>query len=138
MEIPSLDELISKFQAAGLTHLEIKNGEDKIVLKKEATIFPTASVTSEQAPLVGGEAVENKKLTVNAPFVGTFYTSPSPQEEPFVKVGDQIQKGQIIGIIEAMKMMTEVKSDVAGIITDILITNDSPVEYNTPLVVLEN
>ncbi|KRN29984.1 acetyl-CoA carboxylase biotin carboxyl carrier protein [Liquorilactobacillus mali] len=139
MEIPSLDELINKFQEAGLTHLEIKNGEDKIVLKKEITASsPINSVASEQKPAVNVKPAESKKLTINAPFVGTFYTSPSPQEDSFVKVGDKIQKGQVVGIIEAMKMMTEVKSEVAGTITDILVANESTVEYNTPLIALKN
>ncbi|MFT9411744.1 acetyl-CoA carboxylase biotin carboxyl carrier protein [Liquorilactobacillus hordei] len=138
MEIPSLDELISKFQEAGLTHLEIKNGENQITLKKEIKI--AAPITNEQESVIDKKTIpeKSKKITINAPFVGTFYTSPSPQEDTFVKIGDKIQKGQVIGIIEAMKMMTEVKSEVTGTITEILVTNESTVEYNTPLIALKN
>ncbi|KRL06971.1 acetyl-CoA carboxylase biotin carboxyl carrier protein [Liquorilactobacillus hordei] len=138
MEIPSLDELISKFQEAGLTYLEIKNGENQITLKKEIKI--AAPITNEQESVTDKKTIpeKSKKITINAPFVGTFYTSPSPQEDTFVKIGDKIQKGQVIGIIEAMKMMTEVKSEVTGTITEILVTNESTVEYNTPLIVLKN
>ena len=138
MEIPSLDELISKFQEAGLTYLEIKNGENQITLKKEIKI--AAPITNEQESVTDKKTTpeKSKKITINAPFVGTFYTSPSPQGDTFVKIGDKIQKGQVIGIIEAMKMMTEVKSEVTGTITEILVTNESTVEYNTPLIVLKN
>lgn len=138
MEIPSLDELISKFQEAGLTYLKIKNGENQITLKKEIKI--AAPITNEQESVTDKKTIpeKSKKITINAPFVGTFYTSPSPQEDTFVKIGDKIQKGQVIGIIEAMKMMTEVKSEVTGTITEILVTNESTVEYNTPLIVLKN
>lgn len=139
MKIPDLDELINKFQDAGLTHLEIRNGDEEVILKKElpVEISTPSSNTSSQSVASQESTSTNKNITIDAPFVGTFYTSPSPQEEPFVKVGDQVKKGQVVGIIEAMKMMTEVKADTSGTVTDILVANENPVEYGEALIAIK-
>ena len=75
---------------------------------------------------------------VKAPLVGTFYASSSPEAEPFVKVGDTVKKGQVLGIIEAMKLMNEIESEYDGVVESILIENESLVEYGQPLFVIRS
>ena len=75
--------------------------------------------------------------SINSPMVGTFYSSPNPGADPFVKVGDKVSEGDVLCIIEAMKMMNEVKSDYNGVIKEILISDAEPVEYGEALFVIE-
>jgi len=84
-----------------------------------------------------GAAQDRSHHRVLAPLVGTYYRTPSPGAKPFVCVGTRVQKGQPIGIIEVMKVMNEVTSDVAGVVTEILIENGQPVQYEQPLMVID-
>ena len=77
--------------------------------------------------------MEAKGHTITSPLVGTFYSSPSPDAPSFVNVGDRVKKGQVIGIIEAMKLMNEIESDYDGVVTEILIKNEETVEFGQPL-----
>lgn len=88
---------------------------------------PTPAVTGN------GNGIEFK-----SPMVGTFYRAPSPDAEPFVKVGDNVTVGQTLCIIEAMKIMNEIEAEVSGVVTDILVENAQPVEYNQPLFIIES
>ncbi len=94
------------------------------------TAAPAFTAASTPAPAISGE-------TVKAPIVGTFYGSPSPDSPVFVSVGDRIAKGQVLCIIEAMKLMNEVESEVAGTLRQILVENAQPVEYDQPLFIVE-
>ena len=87
---------------------------------------PVAAVTTQAAP-------EEKGQLVKSPLVGTFYNAPSPDSPAYVKVGDTVKKGQILGIIEAMKLMNEIESDYDGVVTEILIKNEETVEFGQPL-----
>ena len=87
---------------------------------------PVAAVPTPAAP-------EEKGQLVKSPLVGTFYNAPSPDSPAYVKVGDTVKKGQILGIIEAMKLMNEIESDYDGVVTEILIKNEEPVEFGQPL-----
>ncbi len=91
---------------------------------------PVDEQVTEEAPVVNG-------VEVLSPMVGTFYRSPSPEADYFVKVGDHVKAGQTLCIIEAMKIMNEVESEVSGVITDIVAENAQPVEYNQPLFIIE-
>ncbi|MGN0158851.1 MAG: acetyl-CoA carboxylase biotin carboxyl carrier protein [Brotaphodocola sp.] len=92
------------------------------------------STESTQMHMIsGGNAAIDSDKVVSSPLVGTFYSSPSPDAEPFVKVGDQVKKGQVLGIIEAMKLMNEIESECDGIVDAILIDNEEVVEYGQPL-----
>jgi acetyl-CoA carboxylase biotin carboxyl carrier protein len=82
------------------------------------------------------EAEEAGRLTIASPMVGTFYRSPSPESEPFVKVGDTIEKGTVVCIIEAMKLMNEIESEVAGEVVSIPVENGDPIEYGEVLLVV--
>ena len=95
-----------------------------------AAAAPAAADTAEKEPEIEGNQVK-------APLVGTFYAAPAERADPFVSVGDKVKKGQVIGIVEAMKLMNEVESDFDGTVTDILVENGEMVEYGQPLVVIK-
>ena len=97
-----------------------------------ATPPPAASVAPEPA----GAAAEVH--TVRSPIVGTFYASPSPDAEPFVRVGDRVRQGQVLCIVEAMKLMNEIESDVSGTLMQVLVKNAQPVEYGEPLFAIKS
>ena len=95
----------------------------------QTSATPQNSVVKEETKVEGNQ--------VTAPLVGTFYAAPSENAEPFVSVGDTVKKGQVIGIVEAMKLMNEVESDYEGTVVDILVENGEMVEYGQPLVVIQ-
>ena len=107
----------------------------------EAVVIPTvptspplvAKDTTSAPPAMTPPAVDPKWVEVKSPMVGTFYRSPSPDEPPYVDVGDRIRVGQTICIIEAMKLMNEIESEVSGQVMEVLVQNGEPVEYDQPL-----
>lgn len=140
MELESLLKIIDKVSSSELTEFCYEEGNLKLNLKKKktevmaATVPETVSVAPAPKPAAASE--REKPLegnVVKAPLVGTFYNSPSPDAEPFVKVGDKVQKGQVLGIIEAMKLMNEIESDFDGEVKEILINNEEMVEYGQPM-----
>ncbi len=84
-----------------------------------------------------GPKIKPNQTLVRSPFVGTFYQSPSPGSDPFIKVGQKVKKGDVLCIVEAMKLMNEIEADVDGIIVEILVQNGQPVEYNQPICIIE-
>ena len=147
MDLRKLKKLIELVQESGIAELEITEGEEKvrIVLSgatpKElsyvlppaappaATVPPSSAITPAAIPVEEGHVVK-------APMVGTFYRSATPGGKAFVEVGDSVQKGQPICVIEAMKLLNEIESDNAGVVKAILIENGQPVEYGEPLLVI--
>ncbi len=91
---------------------------------------------SETAPREAATPTAQRQ-TIKSPMVGTFYSSPAPDAAPFVQIGDQVEVGQVICVIEAMKLMNEIKSEVRGKISEILVHNGDPVEFGQPLFVIE-
>jgi acetyl-CoA carboxylase biotin carboxyl carrier protein len=85
----------------------------------------------------GSDVGTNQLHRISAPIVGTFYRAPSPDASPYINIGDKITAGQVICIIEAMKIMNEIESEVSGTVIEVLVDNAQPVEYNQPLVVIE-
>jgi acetyl-CoA carboxylase biotin carboxyl carrier protein len=81
----------------------------------------------------GAEDEEDEAFVIKSPLVGTFYAAPAQDAEPFVKIGDRVKKGQVLAIVEAMKMMNEIESDCDGTVADILVDNGAPVEFGQPL-----
>ena len=99
-------------------------------------LLQTADVTAVES--VSGDKEEKKvsgisEKVITCPLVGTFYSSPAPDAEDYVKVGDTVKKGQVIGIVEAMKLMNEIESEYDGIVEEILVKNEETVEYGQPL-----
>ena len=134
MEIPNLNDLIKVFEQAGLTKLVIKNQAEKIVLEKQSNPTKEADLSRAAPTKTKTAAAQASNVEiVKAPFIGTFYQAPQPQAAPFVKVGTSVTAGQQLGIIEAMKMMNEIKSPIAGKVVKILAADGAAVEYDQPL-----
>jgi acetyl-CoA carboxylase biotin carboxyl carrier protein len=153
MEIKEIQELIRFVAKSGVSEVEIDKEGFKIHIKTGAQA-PTAMVMAppmvqpqvQSTPVVIDAApsaaapsaapVAPAGTPVKAPMVGTFYRSAGPDKEPFVKVGDRVQKGQTICIIEAMKLFNEIEAEISGTVVDILIENAKPVEFDQPLFVV--
>jgi acetyl-CoA carboxylase biotin carboxyl carrier protein len=93
----------------------------------------TAAQLGERGPLKASSVPLENAHTLTSPIVGTFYAAPSPEAEPFIQIGDRVRKGQVLCIVEAMKLMNEIESDVDGVIVEILPKNAQPVEFGEPL-----
>ena len=121
-------------------NLCIKRGNDKTQVFTSAPAFaaaPAAAAPAAAAAPVAEKAPATPTNTINAPIVGTFYASPSPDAKIFVNVGDKVTADTVVCIVEAMKVMNEIKAEKAGVIKEILVDNSTPVEYGQALFVLE-
>ena len=142
MNIEDMLVLLEAVKRHGIDSFSYKNENEKIVIKRqpgkvraakaEETIIlqpleAQEDMLSEAAVDIGSDKI------VASPLVGTFYSAPSPEAEAFVNVGDKVKKGQILGIIEAMKLMNEIESEYDGVIEAVLIEDGSVVEYGQPL-----
>lgn len=133
--IGAVRELISLMGQGGISELDLSTGDISIRLRGAATSTATASPTASangDAPTSGSH--EDEGHVVTAPMIGTFYAAPSPGEDPFLQIGDDVEVGQVIGIIEAMKIMNEIVADKPGVVAEILVENAQAVEYGSPLV----
>lgn len=134
MEVREIIELMKAVSDNGLTKFELEHGDIKIFMKCEkGTVTVDETTVVNSMPEKKKEAIGN---VISCPLVGTFYTSPSPEAECFVKVGDRVKKGQILGIVEAMKLMNEIESEYEGTVAEILVKNEETVEYGQPLFVI--
>ena len=125
-------------QELGLTGLEITEDNKKVRLERMAAPAQTAVINAAHAaPAVPASApapIENTDfISVKSPIIGVFYAAPAENAEPYVKVGDQVKKGQTLCLIEAMKLMNEITADQDGVISEICVTNGSIVEFGTEL-----
>jgi acetyl-CoA carboxylase biotin carboxyl carrier protein len=143
-----LQDLIAAFQNAGVSDLEVERNGLRIRLRREGAAAPSPSVdVSVPVPAAGLTAVPidapttdlstECAVTVRSPIVGTFYRSASPYSEVYVEEGSYVKKGQVLCIVEAMKLMNEIESDVDGRVVKILVENAKPVEYGEPLFLIE-
>ena len=162
MNIEEMTKLIKAVADNKLTSFEIKDGEFKLSIKCEkeapqivmaqapavpvAAAVPAAASSAfvpaapaaaapaaTPAPVAASEASEEGGKVITSPLVGTFYSASSPEAEPFVKEGDTVKKGQVLGIIEAMKLMNEIESEFDGVVEAVLVSNEEVVEYGQPL-----
>ena len=145
-EIKAIAEIVAandlaelKLEREGFT-LEIKRGANTLVAAAPAVMaMPApAAVPAAPAPAAAPAAESNaKRVTIDSPLVGTLYRAPSPEAAPFVKVGDKVTPDTVVCIVEAMKVMNEIKAEKSGVIRDILVDNGSAVEFGQPLFVIE-
>ena len=150
MDQRKLKKLIDLVQESGIGELEITEGEEKVRISRQSSgqpvimaggMQPMAMGAAAAAPAAAVEAPaappEPTGHTLKSPMVGTFYRAPSPGAPNFVEVGQAVVKGQTLCIIEAMKLLNEIESDVAGQVKAILVENGQPVEYGQPLFLIE-
>jgi len=147
VDIKKLKTLVRLMVDNDLTELNIQSDEEKISLKRQGD-QPVQTMGSSGPPALPAAAAyasppaeppatsapaKEKVLTINSPMVGTFYTAASPDAKPYVNVGDRIEKDSVVCIIEAMKVFNEIKAEVSGRITRMLVSNGQAVEFGTPL-----
>lgn len=139
MDIQEIYALINHFEGSALSRMKLEIGEVKLLLEKIPDVYcQRTEADSPTAHFIGRKAEEAKQdkgagKEVKAPFVGTFYRSPSPQEKPFVTAGQSVKKGEVVGIIEAMKLMNEIVAPQDGVIDEVLAEDGAMVEYNQTL-----
>ncbi len=144
MELADVTQLVELLDKSGLTELRFNDGTANIVLKKEShvvaapVVVASAPVAPVAAPVAAAPAPVEKPAAskfkeITSPMVGTFYACPSPGADAFVKAGSDIKPGQVLCVIEAMKIMNEIESDVSGEIVEVCVANETPVEYGTVL-----
>lgn len=149
MDIRKIKKLIELIEDSNIDELEIKEGEESIRLARRsnvvtqvqaAPVMASAPAPVQDAPVASENTPESAPIakgnTINSPMVGTFYRSPSPNDKPFVEVGQHIKAGDVLCIVEAMKMMNQIEADVSGVIQSIEIENGEPVEFDQPLFVI--
>ncbi len=153
-DLDYIEKLVTMVSESELTELALEDGDRAILLKKEKEVvtaqtvalaapaaIPAATPAPAQASSVEAASVEVATeptgTPILSPMVGTFYSAPSPGAKPFVQVGDVVSTGQVVCIIEAMKLMNEIESEVSGKITKILVEDGKPVEYGQVLMYVE-
>jgi len=155
LDIRKVKKLIELLEESGIAEIEIKEGEEAVRISRMPTggifthmqpammqapaLAPPAAPVALAAPVAGAAAPARRasEHVVAAPMVGTFYSAATPGAKPFVEIGSEVKEGQVLCIIEAMKMMNQIESDKAGKITAIMATNGDPVEFGQPLFVIE-
>ena len=157
MELSNILELIHAVSDSNLTQFNLQDGNLNISMSAEKTIVQQAAANADtvafaaqyqtavqpvlqSVPAGAGASSSEEPLTgniVKSPLVGTYYAASSPDSAPFVKVGDKVTKGQVLGIVEAMKLMNEIESEFDGTVKEILVENEQMVEFGQPMFVIE-
>ncbi|GAP95902.1 acetyl-CoA carboxylase biotin carboxyl carrier protein [Leptolyngbya sp. NIES-2104] len=147
LDLTELRELLTALNQTDISELTLKADDFELTVRRGSRVemtsiapvaVPQPSIAPPPEPIKSeapspAPIVDRKLAEVVSPIVGTFYRSPSPDELPFVDIGNRIQKGQVVCIIEAMKVMNEIEAEVSGEIVEILVQNGQPVEYGQPL-----
>ena len=155
MELKEIQNLIKFVAKSGVNEVHVEMGETKVTIKTGGDVVqqvvttpaaiesapapaPVATLTTPSEPAPAAVATENDNhITIKSPIIGTFYRKPSPDKPNFAEVGDQISEGQVLCVVEAMKLFNEIESEVSGTIVKILVDDSSPVEFDQPLFVID-
>jgi acetyl-CoA carboxylase biotin carboxyl carrier protein len=156
MDFKQIQELIKMINKSNIGEVTIEENGQRLTIKQKkdptpiiaggtvsATPMPqaapvaTAPAAAASAPVAKAEAAESNLITIKSPMIGTFYRRPSPDKPLFVEVGTEIAPGKVVCIIEAMKLFNEIESEVKGKVVKILVEDNSPVEYDQPLYLIE-
>ena len=154
MNIKEVEELIRFVSKANISEVELETKDVKLIIKTnkaaEAPVYQApvampaapaparpAAPAESSAPAAPAASEDSKYITVKSPMIGTFYRSSGPDKPPFVNVGDKIEKGKVICIIEAMKLFNEIESEISGTVIKYLVNDASPVEYDQPLLLVD-
>ena len=143
MDIRKVKKLIELLEESGIDELEIREGEESVRISRNIGKVTTQQVYAAPAPVAAAPAAPAAEAApaapklnghvVRSPMVGTFYRAASPTSAPFVEVGQTVKKGDILCIVEAMKMMNHIEAEASGVIESILVENGQPVEFDQPL-----
>ena len=149
MDIRKVKKLIELLEESNINEIEIKEGEESVRISRGGSVVaapvaapaPVVAAAPAAAPVAAPAAAEAAPAapvghTVNSPMVGTFYRSPAPSAPAFIEVGKTVKAGDVICIVEAMKMMNQIEADKSGVIEAILVEDGQPVEFDQPLVVI--
>ena len=150
MDIRKVKKLIELLEASDIAEIEIKEGEEAVRISRASSTAPAmiaapVAAAPAPAPAPAAPAAEEKPAAaapatkghvVNSPMVGTFYRAPSPSAPAFVEIGTHVKVGDVVCIVEAMKMMNQIEADHAGVVEAILIEDGEPVEFDQPLITI--
>ncbi len=144
MDIRKIKKLIEMLQESDLTEIEVTEGEEAVrISRKSSNDFEVIEKPVQERKAEAAVNIETKEVlksgskVITSPIVGTFYRRPAPDKDPYVKVGDVIDAGQVVCIVEAMKMMNEIKSEYSGKIVSIEVEDGEPVQFSQDLITLE-
>ena len=151
MDIRKVKKLMELLEESGMSEIEIKEGEESVKISRYGNSpapaqHPIQSFVQQQAPVSSAptsqtaspnEQPQETGQSVTSPMVGTFYSAPSPTAKPFVSIGQKINQGDTVGIIEAMKIMNQIESDLSGTVVEILVKDGEAVEFGQSLIVVE-
>lgn len=145
MDVEKIRAIIEALENTDITRFEYENDDQRLLIRRgkevvSAAVAPVAAAPAPAAAAPAAEAEEPEQKPghiVTSPFVGTFYRAPSPEAPPFVDLGQTVQKGQTLCIVEAMKLMNEIEAEVSGKVAEIFVENGEPVEFGEPLFRIE-
>lgn len=145
MDLRKIKKLIEMLQESDLNEIEVKEGEESVRINRKKEVHVSsmpqvamnAPVQEQQISQPTAQEIPSDLISVKSPMVGTFYRSPAPGKPPFIEIGQKIRVGDVVCIVEAMKMMNQVKSDVEGIIKEIHIEDGQAVEFDQILISIE-
>lgn len=157
MDINLIKKLIKIVEQSEVTEFSVQEGDLKVKISKNSShntqvsfqpvadfIHPAAAQqnvisqnTDKPAPASSAEQIKSNLREIKSPIVGTFYRAPAPDADPYIQIGDMVSPGSVLCIVEAMKLMNEIESDISGKVVKILVENATPVEYNQPLFLIE-
>ena len=148
MDIRKVKKLIELLDESGIAEIEITEGEESVRISRYSPNAPAAAPVAAAAPIAAAAAApiaapaapvepEEDGFEVTAPMVGTFYAASSPGAAPYVQVGDRVNEGDTLCVIEAMKMMNQIETDVSGVVKSIRLQNGEPVEFGQTLIVID-
>ena len=132
MDIRKVKKLIELLEASDIAEIKIKEGEESIRISRASNSIPVAQLAAEvEAPTAASSSEGN---IIQSPMVGTFYRAPAPSSPPYVEVGQHVKVGDVVCIVEAMKMMNQIEADYAGVVAAFLIEDGEPVEFDQALI----
>ena len=152
MELKEIQNLIKFVAKSGVNEVHVEMGETKVTIKTGGDVVqqvvtapaaievatPAAPVAAPAPPAPAAATAENDNhITIKSPIIGTFYRKPSPDKPNFVEAGDQVNEGDVLCVVEAMKLFNEIESEVSGTIVKVLVDDSSPVEFDQPLFIVD-
>lgn len=144
MDIRKIKKLIEMLQESDLKEIEVSQGDESVRILRDRFVQTNGNKIIQQPEVFSAEPEIQQKIetskaegnVITSPIVGTFYRKPSPDKDPFIRVGDTVEKGDVLCIIEAMKMMNEIKSDFSGKIVSIDLEDGAPVEFGQSIITI--